>query len=58
MRLGPLEHFHVLERHHPLTLTFHFHLSSVICLLSSEIRSFGAWLEPRYIFGAGQLIDQ
>ena len=21
-------------------------------------RSFGAWLEPRYIFGAGQLFDQ
>ena len=21
-------------------------------------RSFGAWLEPRYIFGAGQLLDQ
>src|SRR5262249_1852384 len=21
-------------------------------------RSFGAWLEPRYIFGAGRLIDQ
>ena len=20
--------------------------------------SFGAWLEPRYIFGAGQLLDQ
>jgi hypothetical protein len=26
------------------------------CLLNT--RSFGAWLEPRYIFGAGQLIDQ
>ena len=25
-------------------------LSSVGCLLSSETRSFGAWLEPRYIF--------
>src|SRR5262249_5115025 len=24
----------------------------------APIRSFGAWLEPRYIFGAGQLIDQ
>ena len=21
-------------------------------------RSFGAWLEPRYIFGAGSLLDQ
>ena len=26
--------------------------------LTPETRSFGAWLEPRYIFGAGQLIDQ
>ena len=25
---------------------------------SSAIRGFGAWLEPRYIFGAGRLIDQ
>jgi hypothetical protein len=25
---------------------------------TSELRSFGAWLEPRYIFGAGQLLDQ
>src|SRR5918992_3700801 len=33
-------------------------LFSVICSLSSELRSFGAWLEPRYIFGAGQLLDQ
>jgi hypothetical protein len=33
-------------------------LFSVICSLSSEPRSFGAWLEPRYIFGAGQLLDQ
>ena len=23
----------------------------------SRIRSFGAWLEPRYIFGAGQLVS-
>jgi hypothetical protein len=23
-----------------------------------HIRSFGAWLEPRYIFGAGRLLDQ
>ncbi len=22
------------------------------------VRSFGTWLEPRYIFGAGQLLDQ
>jgi hypothetical protein len=27
-------------------------------LLVPDIRSFGAWLEPRYIFGAGQLFDQ
>jgi hypothetical protein len=26
--------------------------------LRAPTRSFGAWLEPRYIFGAGQLIDQ
>ena len=30
----------------------------IICHLSSDPRSFGAWLEPRYIFGAGQLFDQ
>jgi hypothetical protein len=24
----------------------------------AHTRSFGAWLEPRYIFGAGQLLDQ
>ncbi len=23
-----------------------------------DTRSFGAWLEPRYIVGAGQLLDQ
>ena len=23
-----------------------------------RVRSFGTWLEPRYIFGAGQLLDQ
>jgi hypothetical protein len=26
--------------------------------LARAIRSFGAWLEPRYIFGAGWLLDQ
>ena len=26
--------------------------------LLAQVRSFGAWLEPRYIFGAGRLIDQ
>ena len=26
--------------------------------VQARARSFGAWLEPRYIFGAGQLIDQ
>ena len=26
--------------------------------LEDHARSFGAWLEPRYIFGAGQLLDQ
>ena len=31
-------------------------LSFDICQLSSDTRSFGAWLEPRYIFGAGWLI--
>ena len=47
--IGPLEHLHVLEPVHSLL--------SVICswFLSSETRSFGAWLEPRYIFGAGRL---
>ena len=33
-------------------------LPDLILILSPETRSFGAWLEPRYIFGAGQLIDQ
>ena len=27
-------------------------------MLAHAIRSFGAWLEPRYIFGAGRLLDQ
>ena len=27
-------------------------------LASRRARSFGTWLEPRYIFGAGQLLDQ
>ncbi len=31
-------------------------LQSGNCQLSSESRSFGGWLEPRYIFGAGRLI--
>ena len=26
--------------------------------LTPETRSFGAWLQPRYIFGAGRLLDQ
>jgi hypothetical protein len=26
--------------------------------LVPDTRSFGAWLEPRYIFGAGRLLDQ
>jgi hypothetical protein len=25
---------------------------------TGDTRSFGAWLEPRYIVGAGQLLDQ
>jgi hypothetical protein len=25
-------------------------------LFKEQVRSFGVWLEPRYIFGAGQLI--
>jgi hypothetical protein len=34
--------------------------SATTCLRfpGRHIRSFGAWLEPRYIFGAGRLIDQ
>ena len=30
-------------------------LFAVTCSLFSEPRGFGAWLEPRYIFGAGRL---
>ena len=26
--------------------------------LLAQVRSFGVWLEPRYIFGAGLLLDQ
>jgi hypothetical protein len=39
-----------------LCVLFSAVLISDFCLL--HIRSFGAWLEPRYIFGAGRLIDQ
>jgi hypothetical protein len=27
-------------------------------VLGEHVRGFGAWLEPRYIFAAGQLLDQ
>jgi hypothetical protein len=27
-------------------------------IFKDHIHSFGAWLEPRYIFGAGWLLDQ
>ena len=52
--IRPFEHLEILKRATGGSPC----LSSVICHLSSEPRSFGAWLEPRYIFGAGQLFDQ
>jgi hypothetical protein len=48
-----MEDLEVLERNYRPALN---HLSSVICLLSSDTRSFGKWLEPRYIVGAAILI--
>ena len=43
----------------PAYLTVHLHRlterSATTCS-EEQIRSFGVWLEPRYIFGAGQLI--
>ena len=43
----------------PAFLTEHLHRlterSSTINRFSSVIRSFGVWLEPRYIFRAGRL---
>jgi hypothetical protein len=51
-RISALENRKVLERARPLLLPSAFYH------LPSDPRSFGAWLEPRYIFGAGQLFDQ
>src|SRR6185437_245827 len=51
--IGPPKDLQVLERGYALSPALH--LSSVICILSSGTRSFGTWLEPRYIFGAGRL---
>ncbi len=52
--VGPLEDLQVFERDH-LAAALFLHLSSVVCLLSSESHSFGTWLEPRYIVGAKTL---
>ena len=49
--IGTPENLEVLKPASPLAP-----LISDLCLLNT--RSFGAWLEPRYIFGAGQLLDQ
>jgi hypothetical protein len=40
----------------PACLTTHLHrLTERSSTISYEIRSFGVWLEPRYIFRAGRL---
>src|SRR5260370_10993559 len=52
--IGASKHLEVFD---PLNLLSHprTFLAPDSWFLTPETRSFGAWLEPRYIFGAGQL---
>ena len=50
-------HFRYLQRPSRVRLRRLTERSATTCTCV-HIRSFGAWLEPRYIFGAGWLIDQ
>ena len=47
-----------LEPHPRCALSVNLLLSSVVFIVTADTRSFGARLEPRYIFGAGRLFDQ
>ena len=52
-------HFRYLQEGSPLSLRRPTERSATACkLLHLQTHSFGTWLEPRYIFGAGFLIDQ
>ena len=50
--IGSLEDVEIFERANAASA----HPLPDPCYLFPDIRSFGAWLEPRYIFGAGCLI--
>jgi hypothetical protein len=55
------QHSHFRYLHHPSRVWLHrpTERSATACkLLRLQTRSFGRWLEPRYIFGAGFLLDQ
>ena len=49
------QHSHFRYLQHPSQDTFTGLRNAPLPLLRREVRSFGAWLEPRYIFGAGRL---
>ena len=49
-------HFRYLQR--PLRNTFIGLRNAPLPRVQAHARSFGGWLEPRYIFGAGRLLDQ
>ena len=49
-------HFRYLQRTSRIRLRRLTERSATTCFW--QVRSFGAWLEPRYIFGAGLLLDQ
>jgi hypothetical protein len=52
-------HFRYLQEESPRSLRRLTERSATACkLLHLQTHSFGKWLEPRYIFGAGFLIDQ
>ena len=49
-------HFRYLQQ--PSRATFAGLRNAPLPLALLRVRSFGTWLEPRYIFGAGRLLDQ
>ena len=55
------QHSHFRYLHHPSRVWLHrpTERSATACkMLTLQTHSFGKWLKPRYIFGAGSLIDQ
>jgi hypothetical protein len=52
------QHSHFRCLHGPSRLRFTGLRNAPLPRALRHIRSFGAWLEPRYIFGAGVLLDQ